>query len=76
MPHHLNHPGYAAIMWRNDLLDTTDASLQQASLQTFQIHHAAAAMSEAPLAAALGPYRSALMLWSSAHGVSTLADRV
>lgn len=74
--HHLNHPGYAAIMWRKDLLDTTNPDLQRASVQTFQILHDAAATSEAPLAAALGPYRFALMLWSLGHGVSALADRL
>jgi AcrR family transcriptional regulator len=74
--HHLSHPGYAAIMWRTDLLDTTDPGLQRASLRTFQILHDAAATVDAPLADALGPYRFALMLWSLAHGVTALADRL
>lgn len=74
--HHREHPGYAAIMWRTDLLDTTDPDLQRASLRTFQILHDAAASTETPMATILGPYRFALMLWSLAHGVSTLADRL
>jgi AcrR family transcriptional regulator len=74
--HHRDHPGYAAIMWRTDLLDTTDQSLQQASLRTFQLLYESAAAVDAPMAVALGPYRFALMLWSLAHGVSTLADRL
>ncbi len=37
--HHREHPGYAAIMWRTDLLDTADPRLQHASLQTFQLLH-------------------------------------
>lgn len=74
--HHRNHPGYAAIMWRNDLLDTTHPDLRRASVRTFQLLHDAAATNEAPLAVSLGPYRFALMLWSLGHGVSTLADRL
>lgn len=74
--HHSEHPGYAAIMWRTDLLDTTDPSLQRASLQTFQMLHDAAAATETAVSSILGPYRFALMLWSLAHGVSTLADRL
>ena len=74
--HHRNHPGYAAIMWRTDLLDPTDQDLQRASLQTFQLLYGAAEATDAPVAVALGPYRFALMLWSLAHGVSTLADRL
>ncbi len=74
--HHRDHPGYAAIMWRTDLLDTTDQDLQRASLRTFQILFEAAATIQAPMAVTLGPYRFALMLWSLAHGVSTLADRL
>lgn len=74
--HHLEHPGYAAIMWRTDLLDATYPDLQRASLQTFQILHDAAATTETAMTTSLGPYRFALMLWSLAHGVSTLADRL
>lgn len=74
--HHLKHPGYAAIMWRTDLLDSTDPDLQRASLSTFQSLHDAAQRVQAPLAVTLGPYRLALMLWSMAHGVSTLAERL
>lgn len=74
--HHRQHPGYAAIMWRTDLLDTTDARLQHASLHTFQLLRDAAATADTPLAQTLGPYRLALMLWSLAHGVTTLADRL
>lgn len=46
--HHLSHPGYAAIMWRTDLLDTTDPNLQRASVRAFEILHAAASTSQAP----------------------------
>jgi AcrR family transcriptional regulator len=74
--HHRQHPGYAAIMWRTDLLDTTDARLQHASLHTFQLLHDAAATADTPQMSTLGPYRLALMLWSLAHGVTTLADRL
>jgi AcrR family transcriptional regulator len=74
--HHRQHPGYAAIMWRTDLLDTTDPRLQQASLHTFELLHDAAATADTQLTTSLGPYRLALMLWSLAHGVTTLADRL
>ncbi len=63
-------------MWRTDLLDTTDTQLQQASLNTFQLLRDAATTADTPLANTLGPYRLALMLWSLAHGVTTLADRL
>jgi AcrR family transcriptional regulator len=74
--HHRNHPGYAAIMWRTDLLDTTDQDLKRASMRTFQLLYGAAEAIHASVAVALGPYRFALMLWSLAHGVSSLADRL
>jgi AcrR family transcriptional regulator len=73
---HRDHPGHAAIMWRTDLLDTGDPRLQHASLRTFRILHEAASTADARLAATLGPYRLALLLWSLAHGVGTLADRL
>ncbi len=73
--HRRRHPGYAAVMWRTDLLDGTDPRLRQASLQTFDVLHQAAGRLDSPLVARLGVHRLALLLWSLAHGVSDLADR-
>lgn len=74
--HHRDHPGYAAIMWRSDLLDTDDPGLREASLATFRQLHLATGSADTPLLAAMTPYRLALLLWSLAHGVATLAERL
>jgi AcrR family transcriptional regulator len=74
--HHRDHPGYAAIMWRTDLIDGGDRDLARVSLRTFEHLHTFAATAGGPLAQSLGPYRLSLMLWSLAHGVAGLADRL
>ncbi len=74
--HRRDQPGYAAVMWRTDLLDASDPRLRQASLHTFEVLHRAVRRVDAPAADRLGAYRLALLFWSLAQGVSDLADRL
>ena len=74
--HQREKAGYAAIMWRRDLIDMDSPELQQAAGRAFSLLYEAADATDSPLAQALGTFRLSLMLWSLGHGVATLADRL
>lgn len=72
---HHAEPGYASIMWRNDLLDRDDPRLREGSLGTFRLLHDAVSSAGGPPVEHLGAYRASLLFWALAHGSATLADR-
>jgi AcrR family transcriptional regulator len=72
---HRVEPGYASIMWRNDLLDRDDPRLREGSLGTFRLLYDAVCAAGGPAVEALGAYRASLLYWALAHGSSTLAER-
>jgi len=75
----LDHPGHFAVMFRPDLLDESDAELTRARSRAWQAlvagaaAHARAEGRELAPGAAGGPPPYALLAWSAAHGLASLA---
>lgn len=72
---HDEHPGHAALMWRDDVVDRTDPSLQQAALATFTALYASVSQLERATTPT-ATFELTVMLWSLAHGVSQLSPRI
>lgn len=66
------HPGHFAVMWREDLIDSSDPALAEASQQTFALLvDLAAAVATGPLRGR-DPVQVAVTAWALAHGLADL----
>ncbi len=70
---HRTKPGYAAVMWRTDLVDRDDPALAEAARDTLRRLHRSVVRAMPDLRGSLD---GVALVWALAHGVSQLGDRL
>ena len=68
----LSHPGYAAIMFRLELLDESDQRFREPSLRAFGLFAEALKQAASPSVDAVKISYAARMLWATMHGLVAL----
>lgn len=67
------HPGHFAVMWREDLIDSSEPALAAASKGTFELLvELAAAVASGPALQGRDPVQVAVTAWALAHGLAYL----